>query len=97
MTHMGRIVTVRELRQNLSVYLQRVEGGETLSVTKRGEPVAVLAPLPGRGGPIDRLEAEGRLSQRAAGDVLDLGPPPEPEPGDRILSEVLDDQRQERL
>ncbi|HXI18655.1 MAG TPA: type II toxin-antitoxin system prevent-host-death family antitoxin [Chloroflexota bacterium] len=41
------IVGVRELRQNLSVYLRRVEAGETLRVTDRGRPVALLGPLPG--------------------------------------------------
>jgi prevent-host-death family protein len=89
-------VTVRELRQNLSVYLRRVEEGETLSVTRRGEPVAVLAPLPGHGSILDRLIAEGRATA-ARGDLLDLGPPPAPEPGDRPLSEILDEQREDRV
>jgi prevent-host-death family protein len=68
-------VGVRELRQNLSVYLRRVAKGETLQVTERGRPVALLTPLPERADPIARLEAEGRLAQRAKGDLLDLGPP----------------------
>ncbi len=38
-------VGVRELRQNLSVYLERVKAGESLEVTERGQPVARLAPL----------------------------------------------------
>ena len=38
-------VGVRELRQNLSVYLARIARGETLEVTDRGQPVAILAPL----------------------------------------------------
>jgi prevent-host-death family protein len=36
-------VGVRELRQNLSVYLERIALGETLEVTDRGQPVAILA------------------------------------------------------
>ena len=40
-------VGVRELRQNLSVYLARIARGETLEVTDRGRAVAILAPLPG--------------------------------------------------
>lgn len=95
MTHMNHSVAVRELRQNLSVYLERVEAGETLSVTRRGAAVAVLAPLPGRGGVIDRLEAEGRLSQRAHGDLLDLGLPRRRRAGERSLSEVLEELREE--
>src|SRR5688500_18828583 len=39
-------VGVRELRENLSVYLDRVKAGETLVVTEHGEPVARLAPPP---------------------------------------------------
>lgn len=32
-------VGVRELRQNLSVYLRKVQAGESLAVTKRGREV----------------------------------------------------------
>jgi len=52
---------IRELRQNLSRALQRVRAGETIEVTDRGEPVALLAPLP-RARAIDRLIAEGRAT-----------------------------------
>lgn len=91
-------VSVRELRQNLSVYLRRVAAGEALSITSRGEPVAVLAPLPGRGDPVARLIAEGRLRPPAEpGDLLDLGPPPKPEPGSRLLSELLAEDRRHPL
>lgn len=38
-------VGVRELKQNLSSYLRRVAEGETLQVTDRGVPVAVLSPV----------------------------------------------------
>src|SRR3990172_12327011 len=42
-------VGVRELRQNLSVYVKRVrDEGRAYEVTERGEPVAHLTPLPGR-------------------------------------------------
>lgn len=37
-------VGVRELRQNLSKYLERVKDGETLVVTERGNEVARLVP-----------------------------------------------------
>jgi prevent-host-death family protein len=39
-------VGVRELRQNLSRYLERVKDGETLTVTERGHEVARLVPSP---------------------------------------------------
>lgn len=39
-------VGVREVRQNLSVFLRRVRRGETFTVTEHGAPVALLTPLP---------------------------------------------------
>jgi prevent-host-death family protein len=39
-----KTVGVRELRQNLSRYLERVKNGETLTVTERGHEVARLVP-----------------------------------------------------
>ena len=64
-----REVGVRELRQNLSVYLARIARGETLEVTDRGQAVAILAPLPKRVPVLERLEREGLLI-RATGDLL---------------------------
>jgi prevent-host-death family protein len=43
-THMSETVGVRELRQNLSKYLERVKAGEALVVTERGRHVARLIP-----------------------------------------------------
>jgi prevent-host-death family protein len=40
----SKTVGVRELRQNLSRYLERVKEGETLTVTERGHEVARLVP-----------------------------------------------------
>lgn len=89
-------VSVRELRQNLSVYLERVRHGETFSVTRRGEPVAVLGPRQEGVSALDRVVAEGRATP-ARGDVLDLGPPPKARPEARPLSEILDELREDRL
>jgi prevent-host-death family protein len=63
-------VGVRELRQNLSVYLRRVAGGETLEVTERGTAVAVLAPHR-RDNPLEQLVATGRLrpAQRSLSSI----------------------------
>jgi prevent-host-death family protein len=44
LTHMNDRVGVRELRQNLSKYLDRVKDGEALVVTERGRQVARLIP-----------------------------------------------------
>jgi prevent-host-death family protein len=42
-------VGVRELKQNLSEYLDRAAAGEIIRVTDRGQPKAVLGPMPGSG------------------------------------------------
>lgn len=64
-------VGVRELRQNLSVYLRRVKEGETLEVTERGQPVARLTPNPPQPmSRLDQLIAEGR-AWPAEGDLLE--------------------------
>jgi prevent-host-death family protein len=39
-------IGVRELRQHASRYLARVATGETIEVTDRGRPVALLVPTP---------------------------------------------------
>jgi prevent-host-death family protein len=70
-------VGVRELRQNLSVYLRRVKNGESLEVTEHGHPVAVLAPLPEPQSVFDRMLAEGRI-RPATGSLADLPLPPGP-------------------
>lgn len=86
-------VGVRELRQNLSVYLRRVKEGETLEVTERGQTVARLTPLPPKTlSPLQQLIAEGRASP-ATRSFRDL-PPPLKLPG-RPLSDILQEMRDE--
>jgi prevent-host-death family protein len=88
-------VGVRELRQNLSVYLRRVAAGETLEVTEHGRPVARLGPLPPlRMGVLERLVAEGRASPGAGGSLADLGVPAAIGPGP-TLSDILAAMRDE--
>lgn len=86
-------VGIRELRQNLSVYLRRVEAGETLDVTEHGRPVARLGPIhePALTG-LARLEAEGHIWP-ATRDHRSLPPPPRI-PG-RPLSAILQEMRDE--
>ena len=40
-------VGVRELKARLSEYLDRAARGEIIRVTERGQPKAILAPIPG--------------------------------------------------
>jgi prevent-host-death family protein len=86
-------VGVRELRQNLSVYLRRVKGGETLQVTERGVPVAELRPRPARPlSRIDQMIADGRI-RPATVRPRDI-PAPQELPG-RPLGEILREMRDE--
>ena len=82
-------VGVRELRQNLSVYLRRVKEGEILEVTERGEPVALLAPLADDITTIDLLLATGQATA-AKGSIADLGPLLGPA-GDWLSRAVIED------
>jgi prevent-host-death family protein len=89
-------VGVRELRQNLSVYLRRVGRGESLEVTERGRPVAVLKPIDDPADAVARLVARGVPIRRGKGSLADLAPPPRVTL-DRPLSEEVQDMREERL
>jgi antitoxin (DNA-binding transcriptional repressor) of toxin-antitoxin stability system len=88
-------VGVRELRQNLSVYLDRVKAGERLGVTEHGQLVAELGPPPSQ--PMTRLDqliAEGKAT-RGKGNLVDLGPPIELPPGSPSLAQILAEMREE--
>ncbi len=86
---------IRELRQRASELLRRVEAGETIEITDRGRPVAILAPLPDTGATA-RLRATGEL----VAAVDDLGTLPDPlrlqpgqEPPARVLERLRADER----
>ncbi len=86
---------MRELRQRASELLRRVGAGETIEVTDRGRPVAILAPVPDH-GPIERLKAAGDLVP-GQGDMRDLLDPlplgPGEEPPSKILERLRRDER----
>lgn len=88
-------VGVRELRQNLSVYLRRIDRGERFEVTDRGKPVALLIPLQSDLSPLERLIAEGRV-RPPKGDVLDL-PVPEGEPSNAVSEDLIRDREEHRF
>src|SRR5207247_532524 len=91
--YMSNRVGVAELRQNLSVYLRRVQRGERLVVTDRNRPVAELGPAPSTGAALDRLIAEGHVSRplrRGLPEPLRLDGNP------YALSRALDEVRGER-
>lgn len=47
-------VGVRDLKSRLSAYLDRVKGGEEITVTEHGRPIATLSPV---GADVDRMTA----------------------------------------
>jgi antitoxin (DNA-binding transcriptional repressor) of toxin-antitoxin stability system len=63
-----------------------VEGGETIEITDRGRPVALLTPLP-EGSPLERLRATGELEPSTT-DLDDL-PAPLPSRAAELPSVVL--------
>jgi len=59
---MSESVGVRELRQSLSKYLDRVKAGEALTVTERGRVVARLVPAGAAADPYAELAARFEAS-----------------------------------
>jgi prevent-host-death family protein len=89
---MASRVGVRELRQNLSVYLRRVAKGESFVVTDHREPVAELVPL------ADKEDDWARRNKLKPATTRweDLGPPLDLGPGNPLtagLQQDRDDQR----
>lgn len=92
-------VGVREIRLNLSRYLDRVKRGQALEITERGQPVAMLVPLPGRGSLVARLVAAGRAtppSLPTAGFPMPRPEPAGPEDAPSI-SQILEEMREDRI
>jgi len=92
-------VGVRELRQNLSVYLERVIAGERLEVTDRGNPVAMLIPIRPGATLVERLVAEGRAipATRDPRTLAALPPVEISEEVRRRIWEAFEESREDRL
>ncbi|MDQ3240027.1 MAG: type II toxin-antitoxin system prevent-host-death family antitoxin [Actinomycetota bacterium] len=87
-------VGVRDLRQNLSRYLDRARRGERVVITERNRPIAVLAPLPENEDPLARLIAEGKVVPAARPLNVDEIEPVElddPYAGSRALEEMREE------
>ncbi len=66
-------IGVRELRQHASRYLARVATGETIEVTDRGRPVALLVPT--HPDPWQVLITSGQIiAANGDGDIFDDPP-----------------------
>lgn len=89
-------VGIRELRDNLKDYLEKVELGHTIEITKNGRTIGMIVPKPS-GEPVDRLVAEGRLIPPRSGQrSVRLPRRVRPSPSSPSSGEVLDDMRSER-
>jgi prevent-host-death family protein len=67
-----KTIGIRDLRQNASSVLRLAERGETVQVTDRGRPVALITPLRDRDA-LEELRAAGDVSE-PQGSVDDLPP-----------------------
>jgi antitoxin (DNA-binding transcriptional repressor) of toxin-antitoxin stability system len=83
-----------ELAQDVSQVEARLEHGERIAVTNNGKLLGYLVPADQPSSPFERLVAAGQV-RRATGSLLDLMPPPPAEPGERPLSEVVLEMRDE--
>ncbi len=82
---------IRQLRDSLTATIRRVRMGETIEVTHRGAPVALLAPVPA--DRIDRLVAAGEVTP---GKPLARPPRRFPVIGELTASQAIEDDRAER-
>lgn len=88
-------IGIRELRQNASRYVAMAKEGKRVPVTERGKLVAYLVPAEDATmTTFQRMVAAGQVTL-ATGNLRDLLPPPPREPGERPLSEVLQEMRDE--
>ena len=95
MCYMER-VGIRELRQNLSVYLAKVKTGSAFAVTDRGKPVAVLKPLATEDDTWQRLVDDGVVIP-AAGTWSDIELPGGEVDSNRTVSKYLQEMREDRI
>ncbi len=95
----AKAVGVRELRQNLSRYLERIKDGETLTVTERGHEIARLVPSgPGINPYYLRLAEKygATIPTRSLLDAIDSLPPGRSHPAG-TTDAFLDESRREHF
>jgi prevent-host-death family protein len=99
---MDQPVGIRDLRQNLSVYLRLVAEGSRFTITDHNVPVAKLLPV-GQEREESWEEVKARLGiVPAKKDPLGIWDRPKMKlkrrkPGDPTLDEILDELREDRI
>jgi len=89
-------VGIRELRDNLKDYLEQVEQGATIEITKNGRTIGMIVPKL-NDNPTARLVAEGRLlPPRSGSGSIRLPQRVRPSPSSPSSDEVLDEMRTDR-
>lgn len=83
-------VGIRALKQNASAVVAQATAGETLTITDRGRPVALLTPIPS--SPLQTLLAAGQV-RPARRSITDLA---HPEPGVSLSAELAAQRDAER-
>lgn len=95
MTEPVERIGVRELRQHVSRYIDQVEKGATVEITKRDLPVARLVPPVSGNDRVAELTSRGvLLTEDETDDVLDVVPA-QPRSGGGLPSEELARMRDE--
>jgi prevent-host-death family protein len=86
-------VGVRELRENLASWLDRVRAGDEVVVTERGQPIARLGPLERR-SKLEELIAQGRVTPaRLPRTPVDVSKRPRMPPGKTLSDLVVEERR----
>jgi prevent-host-death family protein len=83
-------VGIRSLKQNASAVVAQVAAGETVTITDRGRPVALLTPIPS--SPLRSLLDAGR-GRQAKRLITELA---HPQPGISLSSELAGQREAER-
>jgi antitoxin (DNA-binding transcriptional repressor) of toxin-antitoxin stability system len=91
---------IRELKNNLSQYVRRVESGERVAVTAHGRIIAELGPPSGRVADRGRSGYDELVAAGIARPPLDAGDPLEDWPDLRLAggtaTQLIDEDRGER-
>ena len=90
-----RSVSVSHLKAHLSENLRYVKSGESLMITDRGRPVAVVQPLRSMDSELEELVMDGVVrppTGELGEDFWELPRPADPE--GRVLQALLDERRE---